>query len=79
MKAVCPFCGNDNGFVEYDLIPGEARFGRARVTVRDGRTVIEPEWSGETDVDWDGQRPDPDRPGYRCLACGRDFDRFRIV
>ena len=69
----CPKCGESG---RIDEITGFAHISRV---FEDG----EIEWAGQTDVDWNSQRPEKDAGGnpiYICLACEfesslADFDR----
>ena len=63
---VCPKCGVPDRIAEIDLIPGYARISGARP---DGTL----EWAGETEVDWDGQRPASNPREFVCLACNEKF------
>jgi hypothetical protein len=63
---VCPKCGVADRIAEIDLIPGYARILGA---TRDGSI----EWAGETEVDWDGQRPASNPREFVCLACNEKF------
>ena len=59
---VCPKCGATDQVAEIDLIPGYARILGVK---KDGSI----EWAGETEVDWDGQRPASNPREFVCLAC----------
>ena len=63
---VCPKCGAPDRIAEIDLIPGYALILGAR---KDGSI----EWGGETEVDWDGQRPASNPREFVCLACNEKF------
>ena len=78
LRAVCPRCGASPeyaGFVQRDLIPGLAAF--TPEVQADGSVFHN--WIGETDVDWDGQRPEHDPPQIVCDACGHVFTTFALV
>jgi DNA-directed RNA polymerase subunit RPC12/RpoP len=62
---VCPDCGN-RAIAQMDLIPGLAEIAG----VYEDGTI---EWVGETDVDWNGQRPASNPAEYVCLACNEKF------
>ena len=63
---VCPKCGAVDRIAEIDIIPGYALVGGVK---KDGSL----EWTGETDVDWDGQRPANNPREFVCLACNEKF------
>lgn len=63
---VCPKCGVQDRIAQIDLIPGYARINGVR---KDGTL----EWAGETEVDWDGQRPACNPREFVCLACNEKF------
>jgi hypothetical protein len=63
---VCPKCGVADRIAEIDLIPGYALILGAK---KDGSI----EWGGETEVDWDGQRPASNPREFVCLACNEKF------
>ena len=63
---VCPKCGEPDQVAELDLIPGTAL---VRGVKADGSL----EWSGETEVDWDGQRPASNPAKFVCRACNEKF------
>ena len=63
---VCPKCGVPDRIAEIDLIPGYAMILGAKA---DGSL----EWGGETEVDWDGQRPANNPREFVCLACNEKF------
>ncbi len=63
---VCPKCGVPDRIAEIDLIPGYALILGAK---KDGSI----EWGGETEVDWDGQRPAGNPREFVCLACNEKF------
>jgi len=58
---VCPECGSQR-MAQIDLIPGYAHIQG----VKPDGTI---EWAGETEVDWDNQRPASNPPEFVCLAC----------
>jgi len=62
----CPKCGVADRIAEIDLIPGYARILGAK---KDGSI----EWAGETEVDWDGQRPASNPREFVCLVCNEKF------
>lgn len=59
---VCPKCGVSDCMAQIDLIPGYALIVGVKV---DGSI----EWAGETEVDWDGQRPASNPREFVCMAC----------
>ena len=59
---VCPKCGVADRMAQIDLIPGYARIQGVK---EDGSI----EWAGETEVDWDGQRPASNPREFVCLGC----------
>ena len=63
---VCPKCQVADRIAEIDLIPGYALILGAK---KDGSI----EWGGETEVDWDGQRPASNPREFVCLACNEKF------
>lgn len=63
---VCPKCGVADRIAEIDLIPGYALILGVK---KDGSI----EWGGETEVDWDGQRPASNPREFVCLACNEKF------
>ena len=63
---VCPKCGTSDRMAQIDLIPGYARISGVR---KDGSL----EWAGETEVDWDMQRPASNPREFVCLACNEKF------
>ena len=63
---VCPKCGVPDRIAQIDLIPGYALILGAK---KDGSI----EWGGETEVDWDGQRPASNPREFVCLACNEKF------
>jgi len=62
----CPKCGVPDRMAEIDLIPGYAQISGVR---KDGTL----EWAGQTEVDWDMQRPASNPPEFVCLACNEKF------
>lgn len=64
---VCPKCGEADQMAELDLIPGTALILGVK---KDGSI----EWAGETEVDWDGQRPASNPREFVCLACNEKFE-----
>ena len=64
---VCPKCGEEDQVAELDLIPGTALILGVK---KDGSI----EWAGETEVDWDGQRPASNPREFVCLACNEKFE-----
>ena len=63
---VCPKCGEPDQVAELDLIPGTVLILGVR---KDGSI----EWAGETEVDWDGQRPASNPTKFVCRACNAKF------
>ena len=63
---VCPKCGEPDCIAQCDLIPGYAKILGVK---KDGAI----EWGGETEVDWDGQRPASNPREFVCLACNEKF------
>lgn len=63
---VCPKCGTPDRIAQCDLIPGYAKICGVK---KDGSL----EWAGETEVDWDGQRPACNPREFVCLACNEKF------
>ena len=63
---VCPKCGEPDQVAELDLIPGTVLILGVR---KDGSI----EWAGETEVDWDGQRPASNPAEFVCRACNEKF------
>ena len=63
---VCPKCGEPDCIAQCDLIPGYAKILGVK---KDGSI----EWGGETEVDWDGQRPASNPREFVCLACNEKF------
>ncbi len=61
--AGCPRCGGVLG--EIDVLPSYAIVSH----VEAGQIV----WAGDTDVDWDNQRPRHNPARFECMACGREF------
>ena len=64
----CPTC-DSSGIVEEDVV-----FAYAGINGVHGDGTIE--WSGESEVDWNTQRPAHDPPHYNCEACGT---RLKLV
>lgn len=74
--AACPHCGSTQEFSELDLVPGRALC--TPVLLPDGSVDLQ--FHGETEMDWDHQRPANDPPEFLCHACDRTFTVFaRIV
>jgi len=71
IPVICPACGGDN-VAQEDVIPGYARLKSVRL---DGQI----EWSGDTDVQWDDQRPASDPPAYLCMSCGKSVDLAAVI
>lgn len=71
-KPACPQCGSTGDFAQRDIIPGLALF--LPVVRPDG--TIERQWTGDTQVDWDGQRPASHPPEIVCLTCDHIFTDF---
>jgi hypothetical protein len=63
---VCPKCKTPDRIAQVDIIPGYARING----VKEDGTL---EWAGETEVDWDGQRPASNPREFVCLACNEKF------
>ena len=63
---VCPKCGTSDRMAQIDLIPGYALIGGVK---EDGSL----EWAGQTEVDWDMQRPASNPREFVCLACNEKF------
>ena len=63
---VCPKCGEADQIAEIDLIPGYAMI----LGVKNDGSI---EWTGDTEVDWDGQRPASNPREFVCLACNEKF------
>jgi hypothetical protein len=62
-RAGCPRCGGVLG--EIDVLSGYAIVSH----VEAGQIV----WAGDTDVDWDNQRPRHNPARFECMSCGRVF------
>lgn len=63
----CPHCGSEY-FVTRDMIYAYASIDSWYI---DDDGLLCPEFTGDTDVDWNSQRArDTDRP-YECVECGR--------
>jgi len=58
----CPRCGAPDWIAEIDVIPGYALILGIK---EDG----EIEWNGQTEVDWNEQRPASNPREFICLAC----------
>ena len=63
---VCPKCGTSDRMAQIDLIPGYALICGVK---EDGSL----EWAGQTEVDWDMQRPASNPREFVCLACNEKF------
>jgi hypothetical protein len=75
-RAACPHCRNTTElFEQIDRIPGYAQF---TPTVQPDGSVV-PEWTGETRVIWDAQKPASDPPEFFCTACEHTFTTFVLV
>ncbi|MCG2661304.1 MAG: hypothetical protein L6437_13790 [Kiritimatiellae bacterium] len=68
---VCPKCGVLDRIAAIDIIPGYAKILGAKA---DGSL----EWAGETEVDWDMQRPASNPREFVCLACNEKFGGVAI-
>ena len=68
----CPGCETVSEIAQIDLIPGYARI---EAVYEDGSYA----WGGETEVDWDMQRPASNPPEFVCLACNRKLTREELV
>lgn len=68
---VCPKCKTPDRIAQIDIIPGYARINGVK---KDGTL----EWAGETEVDWDGQRPASNPREFVCLACNEKFSAEAI-
>lgn len=73
--AVCPSCHqNHEGFGEIDVIEGLALL----TPTVNARGKVEIEWSEQTLVNWDSQRPRRPRT-FVCLGCHHEFRAFEVV
>ena len=68
----CPHCGSTEAFSELDLVPGRALF--TPVLLADG--TVDLQFHGDTEMDWDDQRPASDPPEFLCHACDSTFTVF---
>ncbi len=71
IPVVCPSCGSDN-VAQADVIPSYTNLRAVRL---DGQI----EWSGDTDVQWNDQRPASNPPEYLCLSCGEPVDLSTVI
>ena len=62
---VCPVCGSQR-IAEIDVLPGYALIESVNA---DG-TI---DWAGDTEIDWNNQRPESDPPEFICLGCAKTF------
>jgi DNA-directed RNA polymerase subunit RPC12/RpoP len=69
----CPHCGSTEGFAEANLMEATAY-----VSTFDGHG--QPNYAGESDIDWDSQRLDPSKEKpYQCEACVKSFSKPSLV
>jgi hypothetical protein len=64
LGVVCPACGGRLG--EIDHLIGYAIVGHI-----DEKGEIA--WAGDTEINWDAQRPADDPAVFECMECGRCF------
>jgi hypothetical protein len=65
----CPHCGNRSGFTEADIVCATA-------AIDSFDEHGEPNYTGESEVDWNSQDLDPaESEPYACDACGGSFVR----
>ena len=62
--AVCPICGGSLG--EIDVL-----IGLAIASHIDEAGKVE--WAGDTEIEWDSQKPKHNPPRFECTGCGRVF------
>lgn len=67
----CPEC-ESTSIGQRDLIPATAEIN----CVHSDGTV---EWAGESDVDWDGQRPASNPAEWVCLDCNHTAERSKFL
>ena len=67
----CLACGSDN-VGQINVVPGYAAIQAVRL---DGAIL----WAGETQMDWDGQRPAGNPPEYACQTCGASVDLAAVI
>ena len=67
----CPNCAANGSMAQIDVIPGYAKICGVYA---DG-TI---EWAGETEIDWDNQRPACNPSEYVCLDCGEKFTQKQL-
>ncbi len=63
-SVVCPICGGSLG--EIDVL-----IGLAIASHIDEAGKIE--WAGDTEIDWNSQKPKHNPPRFECTDCGRVF------
>lgn len=66
----CPECYATGGQVQQDVVPADAHILAFRE--EDGEPV--PEWTGETELHYNGQHAADDMPQYRCTLCGAEYE-----
>ena len=62
----CPKCNAIDSMAQIDVITGYAMFWDISP---DGEIA----WSGDTQVDWNSQRPKHKNPRYICTDCSEEF------
>lgn len=67
----CPRCGEAGNISEIDVVPGYARIQGLDDS---GRIV----WEGETEIDWDQQRPKHRPAKFICEDCGAVLSAKRL-
>lgn len=63
---VCPSCGAEGRIAQLDIVPGCALIESISA---DGSI----EWAGDTELDWNNQRPASNPREFICLACRQRF------
>jgi DNA-directed RNA polymerase subunit RPC12/RpoP len=71
IPVVCLTCGSDN-VAQVNVVPGYAAIQAIRL---DGAII----WAGDTQMDWDGQRPASNPPEYICRTCGASVDLAAVI
>lgn len=75
LQVRCPECGSSEHIVGLDTIMATA--GIIGWT-RNEKGELEPEWSGNTDVDWDSQSADDEDYPYYCTSCGTHLSAAQL-
>ena len=71
---VCPHCKAQGNMYQIDLVPGLASI----VTI-DNQTGAVVDWAGDTEMQWDDQRPANRPPKFFCKFCYKVCTRKQML